>query len=270
MNGILLFAAGMTLIVVIAYRLRSDTTAAPPPSMQAAPPHRFTAPDGGVFDAQVVALEFDEAGPVIFVNGKFNNGEDRVDIDGVTAEVETGVETETFVSFDPDIGDSSSSSRIGNLVNLTAPLFLEPKERGMFRAPLFCPEREERLSKIMDRLDIAAARMVEKLDREFESYSVEGESLKRLEEDFKRDFVVKEIAEQIEKELTWKEGRLAITVSFVSSDYSVVEKIPITLYIENSDARKLRGNVDIILANSLRAELDIDLEHYSSVIYEKS
>lgn len=270
MENLLWIAAGFALIAMIAARLREQRRESRGMrGLSPAAPNRFRGGRDGMFDARVIALEFDESGPVLFINGKFKNGEEPVDIGHVTAEVESAAGTETFYPFDADAGEEPGERRLGDLVNLVAPVSFPPFERGMFRAPLFSPDREERLAAAVDRLDSAAMRMVEKLDREFDSYTLDGESLARMEADFRRDFVVKEIADEIERELLWRPGRFSITARFVSAANDVVDKISVTIHLDQRDAEKLRKNVDVIITNALRAELDLDPEPYTPVIFEK-
>ncbi|MGK7344810.1 MAG: hypothetical protein ACNS63_03260 [Candidatus Nitrospinota bacterium M3_3B_026] len=270
MENLVWIAAGLALIAMIATRLREQRQESRHRrGLSPAASNRFRGGHDGMFDARVIALEFDESGPVMFINGKFKNGEEPTDIGLVTAEVEHAAGTETFFPFDADTGEEPGERRLGDLVNLVAPASFSPFERGMFRAPLFSPDREERLASAVDRLDSAAMRMVEKLDREFDSYSLEGEPLARLEEDFRRDFVVKEIADEIERELLWRPGRFSIIAKFVSGGNDVVDKISLTIHLDQSNAEKLRKNVDAIITNALRAELDLEPALYTPVIFER-
>ena len=270
-DGLLWMAAGIALILVLTRRLREERNAPRPENFSVGKsPLRFGGSrHGGIFSVKVVALEFDEAGPVIFVNGNFQNDNKTLEIDVVVADVETGGGDEAFISFDPDVGTGRGEKRMGDLVNLTAPVVLEPDERGMFRAPLFSPDREERLGDIIERLDGAAARMVEKFDREFGVYSLEGQSLERLESDFTRDYVVREIAEQIEREFIWRVGRLGLTIQFLTNGDEVIEEIPLDFNLEKSDVGRLRENIEIILVNSLRVELELEPVPYNSVVFER-
>jgi len=269
MEGSMWILAGLALIAIIALRLRSEHPA-PGAEGFAGIDGGFRCEHKGVFDVKIIALEFDETGPVVYVNGEFRAGTEPMDIATVAAEADMSGEKEAFVAFDPDADEVFGGKKVGDLINLTTPVTLGPHERGMFRAPLFSPEREEFIGDIMEKLDSAAARMVEKFDREFDDYLFEGESLERLERDFKRDFVVKEIIEQIERKLFWKSGRLSLAVSFFSNGNETLEKIDISLSLRREDEEKLRENIGVIATNSLRAELDMDPEPYNSVVYERS
>ncbi len=261
---------GALLALTITTRLRQNQPTPGKDSFSKELPFRpqVQVAENETFHVKVVALEFDDVGPTMFINGQFHNRSDRIDISMVTAEAQIGDETETFVSFDP-IGDGEQSEKeVGDLINFIAPIWLEANQQGKFRAPLVSPEREERLNFIMERLESAAELMVEKLDREFENYSLEGESLKRLETDFLRDFVVKEITDDIKQEMIWLEGGISIKVRFLNTYDESIEEIPVRVQLYPEDASALWSNVDKIVLNALRAELELETLSYSAVVYE--
>ncbi|VAX24780.1 hypothetical protein MNBD_NITROSPINAE04-1836 [hydrothermal vent metagenome] len=270
MEGWPLIVLGIALAVIIASRMRSDTRMSSPENFSQADIGQLRSSDhNGVFNIKVVAVEFDEVGPVIYVNGEFRNMDERLEIDIVSAEISIGIQEEMFLSFDPGVEDRSSGSRIGGLVSFISPVSLEPYEKGMFRAPLFSPDREERMNEIVERLDLSAIRMVEKFDMEFGEYSLEGKSFERLSHDFVHDRVIQEIRREIENEFIWRAGDANITLNYLTVDDELVESVHTKLYITQSDVETLRNNIDILIVNSLRQELEISLGAYNSVVYER-
>ncbi len=263
-------AMGVFLALAISMRLREESKLEPLAQFPkpAAKHPGFKSGTDGIFKVRVIAMEFDEIGPVIYINGEFALGPERVDIDIVTAEVHIGGKVENFVSFDPSTDDDPGEKTIGDLVNLISPVWLVPEQRGKFRTPMFAPDSEDRLNIIMDQLDSAALRMVEKLDMEFGDYPLEGEFLERIESDFLNDFVVKELASDIKRELIWRAGHMVVIVRFMNSYDEVVEESRLELDLAAKDAEALDGNTDNIILNAFRAQLDLETINYSTVVYE--
>lgn len=270
MENWILIAIGSALALLIASRLRQDNEIPHhiAQSQLKTAPSRFTTNERGFFTVRVIALEFDEVGPVIYINGEFANGPHRLDIDSVMAELSANGSVDNFVPFDLSSHGEPDDIRIGDLINLISPVLLEPGQRGKFRAPMLAPEREERLNEVMERLDQAAQRMVDKVDAEFDNYSLEGEFLEKLESDFINDYVVREIAGQIERELIWRPGRINLTMRFVNSYEEMIEEAPIQFEISREDALSLRDNIRGIILNSLRIELGLEMAGYNAVVYE--
>jgi len=266
-----LILMGAALAIAISSRLRDERPSAPMTDTATRPVGHgpeFHVSRAGVFEVRVVAMEFDEIGPVMYINGEYASGPDRLDIDLVTAEVSAGGRIENFVSFDPSTSEEPSEKRIGDLVNFVSPVMLEPNQTGKFRTPLFAPDSEETLNTLMDRLDGAARRMVEKFDREFDNYSLEGESLARIESDFLNDIVVRELAQEIGREMIWRPGLVSVTMRFINAYEEMIEEQHIDLRLSAQDARTLEGNVSQIILNALRAELDLEMVGYSAVVFE--
>ncbi|HEB72265.1 MAG TPA: hypothetical protein ENI77_06545 [Nitrospirae bacterium] len=270
MENWILIVAGSALAVLITTRLRHDDT----PRGLSAPvsfpktPARFEASNEGFFKIRVIALEFDEIGPVIYINGDFGAGQSRIEVDIVVAELSINGAVDNFVPFDPALDNDQSDVRVGDLINLISPVWIEPGQRGKFRTPMLAPEREERINEIMERLDTAAGRMVDKLDAEFENYSLEGDFLVKIESDFLNDYVIKEISRQIEGELIWRAGRIDAVLRFFNSYEEVIEEIPARFDITIDDAMSLRENIDEIILNALRIEMGLDTVSYNAIVYE--
>lgn len=261
---------GSALALLITARLQHEDRTQPPSAQAAFPktPARFEAKDEGIFKIRVIALEFDEIGPVIYINGDFGAGPHRIEVDIVTVELSISGHTDHFIPFDPASNSDQSDIRIGDLINLISPVWIEPEQKGKFRTPMLAPEREERLNDIMNRLDSAAQRMVEKLDAEFGNYSLDGDFLGKIESDFLNDYVVKEIGRQIEQELIWRAGRIEVAIRFINSYEEIIEEIPVRFDITSDDALSLRENIDEMILNALRIELDIETTSYNAIVYE--
>jgi len=270
MDSLVWVAMGVFLALAINMRLKDESRLTTPVQLSEPDTNHpgFKSGVDGIFKVRVIAMEFDEIGPVIYINGEFSLGPERVDIDIVTAEVHVGGRVENFVSFDPSTEDDPGERKIGDLVNLISPVWLVPEQKGKFRTPMFAPDSEDRLNMIMDQLDSAALRMVEKLDMEFGDYSLEGEFLNRIESDFLNDFVVRELASDIKKELIWRAGHMVVIVRFMNSYDEIVEELRLELDLAAKDAEALDGNIDNIILNAFRAQLDLETINYSTVVYE--
>lgn len=270
MGNWILIMVGSALAVLITARLRHDDRTQPSRAQAASPktPARFEAPDEGVFKIRVIALEFDEIGPVIYINGDFGAGPHRIEVDMVTAELSISGNVDNFLPFDPASSSGQSDVAIGDLINLISPVWIEPGQTGKFRTPMLAPEREDRLNEIMERLDAAAQRMVGKLDAEFGNYSLDGDFLEEIESDFLNDYVVREISRQIQQELIWRAGRIDAAIQFINPYEEIIEEIDVCFDITVDDALSLRKNIDEIILNALRLELGLDTSSYNAVVYE--
>jgi hypothetical protein len=264
-------AVGMALIIAIASRMKNEEIRMNRVEdyAQNLKPTRLQSEDGGVFEVKVVAIEFDEIGPVLYINGEFEAPKERVEIDIVTADINLGAVSDSFTPFDPSTIDDASERQIGDLINFIGPVTLQPTQRGKFRAPLLSPEREERMAILLERLDHAAQTLVEKYDSEFGDYSLEGESLVKMESDFTNDFVVREIASEIEQEFIWTSGEANLVVRFLNSYEESMEEAPVRFYLTPSESQTLRENISGMILNSLRAELDLDLIGYNAIVCER-
>jgi len=270
MDNWILIMVGSALVVLITARLRHDdrTQGLGAPASFPRAPARFDAPDEGLFKIRVIALEFDEIGPVIYINGDFGSGPHSIEVDMVTAELSMSGNVDHFIPFDPASNGDQSEVRIGDLINLISPVWIEPEQKGKFRTPMLAPDREERINEIMERLDIAAQRMVDKLEAEFTNFSLDGEFLLKIESDFINDYVVREISGQIEREMIWRAGRIDAVIRFTNSYEEIVEEIPARFDITSEDAMSLRENINEIVLNALRIELGLDTVSYNAIVYE--
>lgn len=260
---------GLIMIIAIARRMKPERIeGGSVPSARNMPNH-FVAEHAGVFNTKVIAIEFEEAGPILFVNGEYKNLDERLQIEGVTAEFSSNGLNETFVFFEPCAGEEGMDIRLGDLINLTAPVAIEAYDRGLFRTPLFSPEREERMRRAMENLGECARRIVDKFDRDFDEYSLEGDAIEVIEKNFIGAPEVREIIARIKEEFIWRPGDIAIRVRFLAHEDEAIEEIPITLNISHQSVEALKGNIDSMVINFLLHELELPQELYHSVVFER-
>lgn len=276
MDNWILVLAGLALAVALTSRLRQVDEPArrfmrePWGGRLAGPAERLAVEGAGMFTIKVIALEFDEIGPVMYVNGEFVNGPERLDVDFTAADVTVGGEIYEFVPFDPTGPEGESAGeRMGDLHTLSSPLWIEPEQRGKFRAPLAETEREGRLVEVMDRLDDAARRMVDRLDAELGEYALDDESFSRYEEMFVNDHVVRQIAAEIEREFIWKPGRVTAAVRFYNSYEEPLQDAVARFEVTPEDSLTLKKNIRGVVLNALRAELGLDMRAYNAVVFER-
>ncbi len=262
-------AVGLIMIIAIARRFRPESIELAHSAPRRNMANYFTAEHTGVFNTKVVAIEFEEAGPILFINGEFKNLDERLQIEGVTAELSSNGFGETFVFFEPCAGEERMNVRLGDLINLTAPVAIEAYDRGLFRTPLFSPEREEKMSQAMENLGECARRVVEKFDRDFNEYSLEGDALEMIEKEFMRDPEAREIIAKIEEEFIWRAGDIKINVRFLAHEDEAIEEIPIMLSISHQSIEALKKNIDTLAINFLLQELELPQELYHSVVFER-
>lgn len=259
---------GLVVVAILIYRSGSDSVAPSSASFDVSL-HGLYSDHKGLFEISVVAIEFEEPGLVFYVNGKYGCSKEPVLVDHVqVVAFMSGVEEE-FHSFDPAPDGEATAQRMGNLVNFTAPVMLGNCGRGMFRAPVVNHDREERLAGVIARLDTAAVNMVEKFDREFGQYSVEGEELLNLEKEFMNDFVVREIMADINREFILEPGQLDMRVRFMDEDENRIEEAPFTIRMKQEEVDTLRGNMDAMVKNALRMELELKTLPYVSLVLER-
>ena len=231
---------------------------------------RLQAEDSGIFEVKVVAIEFDEFGPVMYVNGEFEVPPDEnLDVNIVTADITIGTLTDTFTPFDPSEYGESSEKQIGDLINFIEPATLGPTQKGKFRVPMISAEREERMNIAIERLEHAAQALVEKYDSEFSNFSLESDFLAKIESDFINDFVVREIVDAIEQEFIWVPGEVNTVVSFINSYEEVVDEASVRLYLKPAESNILLMNINKLILNTLRAELGLDLKSYDAIVYDR-
>lgn len=269
MENILWIMAGLALALLIGSRLRDERPSAPRRQERPVKGHpRFHAEGERIFRVRVIALEFDETGPVMYINGEYSLEGESLEVDGVAADLNINGVTESFVSFDPAL-DDDRNGRIGDLVDLVSPVTLEPCHGGKFRAPLFAPEREERMNDLVDAIYIAAERMVEKFDMEFENYSLEGESLEELEAGFLNDHVVRELLGGVEREFVWIAQNASVNATFMDAYDDALERIRITFDLSAEESGLLRANIRELALNALRTELGLEPAGYNAVVFER-
>lgn len=259
---------GLVTVAILMFRSRSDSVA-PSPESFGISLHGLHSDHKGIFEVNVVAMEFDEAGLVFYVNGKYGCSHEPLDIDHVHVSAYISGAEEEFTSFDPAPADEPTEQRIGSLVNLTAPVVLGNCGNGMFRAPVVNHDRQERVLNAIDRLDSAAKRMVEKMDSEFDGYSIEGESLKNIENDFMSDFVVREIMDEINREFVLDSGQLSMRVRFVNGEDHIIEEVPLTIQMKKEDVDNLKNSIKVMARNALRIELELEHLPYVSLVFER-
>ncbi|MDH4184301.1 MAG: hypothetical protein OEV92_08775 [Nitrospinota bacterium] len=278
MEDYMLFMAGMAMAAIIFYALSelNHPAAITPGRIGRAPGHRgargFSFARGDVFKPRVIALEFDEMGPGMSVNGEYHNSFERTRVDMVAADVSAPGGDVELISGDGEEDENlQEEKRIGDLVNLTGPTWLEEDQYGMFRAPMRDGEKEEALADILDKVDEQAEKMIAKRDAEaIGGYALDDESMKSLAGEFVADTQVAGMLEQIERMFIWRAGSVMAKVWFLDPDDGVIDEIPVSFQLREEDSAALRRNIQIMAANSLRAELGLDLLEYHVVVIESA
>ena len=229
----------------------------------------------GIFSVKVLALEFDEDGPSIYINGEFLNGDEPSPIDFTTARINAGGIEEVFVSFNPDEGVAGCGScRGANLITFFAPVTLHPHEKGLFRTPLFCEEKKEKIANLIDGLEQAAIEQVAMYDKELGGYSLDGPEYEKLEERFLNSKKVSSIGRLLYDELFWRVGPIAITLFWrdhgddeeeSAVDAIGVDEVSITINLDDEAATILNENVATLMKNALRNEFELESASCRSV-----
>lgn len=243
-----------------------------PPVRRAAPfPERnATEPlfDSGRFVVRIAALEFDDGGPVLYVNGEFSNEHETLEIEEVEALVRSGGEEREFVGYDPDEEGRLPDTRYANLVDFTGPVTLNPNERGLFRIPLCDPDAGERLSNILDYLDRAADELIDRFDREFGEYSLDDPFLEEMTDRLLSDQTVSGIGGRINDELFFRTGPVEMTLRLYGPGGDTVDEVRLAFDLTDEEMAELAVNVGVVIANSLRGGLDAPLLDYHPVVIE--
>ena len=223
---------------------------------------------GGIFSVKVIALEFDEDGPSVYINGEFLNGDEPAPIDFATARITTNGREEVFVPFNPDEGEAGCGScRGGNLITFFAPVTLHPNEKGLFRTPLFCEEKKEKISNLIQGLEQAAIEQVAIYDKELGGYSLDGPEYEKLEERFLNSKKVSSIGRLFHDEFFWRAGPMTIELSWLyhgdaeeesAIDAISVDEVTVTINLDDDAAAVLNENVTRLLKNGLRHEFELN------------
>lgn len=273
-NDYALFAAGVGLAAILMFvlnlmRQEEERVLGQSWSRPRGPESPLEVKPGEVFDPKVLLLEFNEHGASITVNGKFFNSFERLEMDMVVAEVDSGGKITELVSPAEVDEDILAKKCCGNLVYFLSHTTIHEDQTGMFSAPLMDPEAGDLIGKELDKIDDMANLMVERMDRELGSYSLDEESFGKIAQSFLAEFAVRDHLAVIEDLCIWREGALSVTVLFLDPDDSVVDETALHVRLEREEAEALRRNIKLMAENSLRAELGLELVEYSAVAFER-
>ncbi len=224
--------------------------------------------DSGRFVVRIAALEFDDGGPVLYVNGEFANDHEPLEVEEVEALVTSGGEEREMVGYDPDEEGRMPAIRNATLVDFTGPVALTPHERGLFRIPLCDPDAGERLSEILDLLDQAADELIDRFDREFGEYSLDDSFIEEMTDRLLSDRAVSGIGARINDELFYRTGPVEVSLRLFGPGGDPVDEILLAFDLTDEEMAELAGNVGVVIANSLRSGLEAPLLDYRSVVIE--
>ncbi|MBF0171138.1 MAG: hypothetical protein HQK87_08635 [Nitrospinae bacterium] len=224
--------------------------------------------DSGRFVVRVAALEFDDGGPVLYVNGEFANDADPLEVEETEALVRCGGEEREMIGYDPDDEGRLPDTRNATLVDFTGPVTLAPGERGLFRIPLCDPDAGERLADILDFLDRAADELIDRFDREFGEYTLDEEFLEEMTDRLLADRAVAGIGARINDELFYRTGPVAVTLKLYGPGGDPVDEVRLRFDLTDEEMAELAANVGVVIANSLRGGLEAPLLPYRPVVIE--
>jgi hypothetical protein len=264
--------AGIGFAVAVAWYLRTRGEDVSPPIRTAWRPSNAPTPvvsRRGIFQVRVIALEYDDGGPVLFVNGEFANGDDPLTVEEVEAEVVCGADRRQMVWFDPNEEGRMPETRMASLVEFTGPVSLAPGERGLFRIPLFDPEAADRMADTLDRLDRAADELIDRFDREWGEYALDDDALEEMTRLLVTDRAVKGIAMSLNDEAFYRAGSMSVNLRLIGAGGEPLDDIVFRVDLAGEEADTLHANVDAILANSLRGGLDLEGEEYLPVVIDQ-
>ena len=273
MNDYLLFVAGVAMAAITVFLMREMTK---PPGLSRRQGRRHGGARGGfggavgeIFTPKVLVIEFDEMGPGLQVNGEYHNPFERVRVDLVAAEVSTGGGAMEMVCAEDEDENDLTGKYIGDLVNLASPTWLEEDQAGKFRAPMRDIEMEEKITDILGKVDDMAERMVHAMDTELGEYPLDEKSLEQYLDTFLSDYDVRALMDKLKEIFPWQEGHVTLTTWFTDPDDGILDEIPITFRLDEEDSQTLFGNLKIMVANSLLAEMGVDLFEYRKVVLEE-
>ncbi len=272
MNAVSVIAIG--IVAAILYFARRGNTISPGEGRYAGGDRTVLAKESatGLFTVKVVALEFDETGPMIFVNGQYKNlGGEFMEIDFVSGSLSArgvDVELEPFQPIGRESGCCGGETRFGQLVSLFAPVTFSPNESGLFRIPLHSVALSEDMAQLCKDLKGLAGMKVYEFDKKLGEYSVEGESLEKLMNEYLDEPEVRRITDKMDNLFPWRRGSTSLLLEFHDSLEDVIDKIEFNLQLTEEEERILRENVDTVIRNALREKLDLEPVHVRAVVTE--
>jgi len=274
MDDYLLFAAGVAMAAIIVFFMREMSPPLPISSRETvmragAQRGRFSRSQGEVFTPKVLVIEFDESGPGLQVNGEYHNPFERMRVDLVAAEVTVGGTSMEMVCVEEEDENELSDKYIGDLVSLSSPTWLEEDQAGKFRAPMRDMETEDLVTEILGEMDGLAERMALKMDMDLVEYSLDEASLEKMTSDFLSDSDVRRLMGELEKLFPWRAGHVSITTWFTDPEEGIIDEIPMELQLGINESESLLQNIRAMTANTLLAELGMDLLEYRKIILEE-